>query len=438
MSILECVPLAKTPDEQTRQIKRIVFSSVVGTAVEWYDFLIYGTTSALVFNKLFFPSSNPTLSTIAAFGTYGVGFLARPFGAAIFGHFGDRVGRKAMLAMTIVIMGLGTFLVGLLPTYGQIGIVAPILLVLLRLLQGIGLGGEWAGAVLMVVENAPIRSRGFLGSMVQLGYPIGNLAALGALALLSGLSEPDFLAWGWRLPFLISVLLAGVGLYVRTRLEETPIFREIEATNALARLPLIEVLTKHRRAFFTAVGLKLSEISYVSIAGVFAISYVTGKLAMPRSVILNALLISAVAALVAIPLFGWLSDRLGRKIMFYASCAFAIAFAFPMFWLLDTKDTLTITLTIIAAIIFGQIVGFSVGAPWYSELFAARLRYSGASLGFQIGAAISGGLTPFAAATFMGWTGGATWPISVYLIVLAVITSIATMVAPEMAGRPLK
>ena len=437
MSIAERVPPADTPDEQTRQIKRIVFSSVVGTAVEWYDFLIYGTASALVFNKLFFPSSNPTLSTIAAFGTYGVGFLARPFGAAIFGHFGDRVGRKAMLAMTIVIMGFGTFLVGLLPTYGQIGIAAPILLVLLRLLQGIGLGGEWAGAVLMVVENAPVKSRGFLGSMVQLGYPIGNLAALGALALLSGLSEPDFLAWGWRLPFLISVLLAGVGLYIRTRLEETPIFREIEATNALARLPLIEVLTKHRRSFFTAVGLKLSEISYVSIAGVFAISYVTGKLAMPRSVILNALLISAVAALVAIPLFGWLSDRLGRKIMFYASCAFAIAFAFPMFWLLDTKDTLTITLTIIAAIIFGQIVGFSVGAPWYSELFAARLRYSGASLGFQIGAAISGGLTPFAAATFMGWTGGATWPISVYLIVLAVITSIATMVAPEMAGRPL-
>jgi len=438
MSILERVPLAEAPDEQTRKIKRIVFSSVVGTAVEWYDFLIYGTTSALVFNRLFFPSSNPALSTIAAFGTYGVGFLARPFGAAIFGHFGDRVGRKAMLAMTIVIMGLGTFLVGLLPTYGQSGIVAPVLLVLLRLLQGIGLGGEWAGAVLMVVENAPVKSRGFLGSMVQLGYPIGNLAALGALALLSGLSEPDFLAWGWRLPFLISVLLAGVGLYIRTRLEETPIFREIEATNALARLPLIEVLTKHRRGFFTAVGLKLSEISYVSIAGVFAISYVTGKLAMPRSVILNALLISAVAALVAIPLFGWLSDRLGRKIMFYASCAFAIAFAFPMFWLLNTKDTLTITLTIIAAIIFGQIVGFSVGAPWYSELFAARLRYSGASLGFQIGAAISGGLTPFAAATFMGWTGGATWPISVYLIVLAVITSIATMVAPEMAGRPLK
>ena len=224
------------------------------------------------------------MGTIAAFGTYGVGFLARPFGAAIFGHFGDRVGRKAMLAMTIVIMGLGTFLVGLLPTYSQIGVLAPILLVLLRLLQGIGLGGEWAGAVLMVraapqalVENAPVKSRGFLGSMVQLGYPIGNLAAIGALALLSQLPEADFLAWGWRIPFVISILLAGVGLYIRMQLEETPIFREIEATKATARLPLVEVLTQHRRSFFTAVGLKLSEISYVSIAGVFAISYVTGK-----------------------------------------------------------------------------------------------------------------------------------------------------------------
>ena len=196
MSILGRVPLAESPDKQTGEIKRIVFSSIVGTAVEWYDFLIFGTASALVFNKLFFPLSDPAIGTIAAFGTYGVGFLARPLGAAIFGHFGDRVGRKAMLAMTIVIMGLGTFLIGLLPTYSQIGILAPVLLVLLRLLQGIGLGGEWAGAVLMVVENAPARSRGLLGSMVQLGYPIGNLAAIGALALLSQLPEADFLALG--------------------------------------------------------------------------------------------------------------------------------------------------------------------------------------------------------------------------------------------------
>jgi MFS transporter, MHS family, shikimate and dehydroshikimate transport protein len=437
MSTVGQLPVAESSGATTG-INPIVISSIVGTAVEWYDFLIFGTASALVFNKLFFPLSNPALGTIAAFGSYGVGFLARPLGAAIFGHFGDRVGRKAMLAMTIVIMGLGTFLIGLLPTYGQIGILAPVLLVVLRLLQGIGLGGEWAGAVLMVVENAPAKNRGLLGAMVQLGYPIGNLAAIGALALLAQLPEADFLAWGWRIPFLISILIAGIGLYIRMRLEETPVFRELEAKKATARLPLIEVLTAHPRAFFTAVGLKLSEISYVSIAGVFAISYVTTKLALPRSVILNAILLSAVLALVAIPVFGWLSDRIGRKAMFYASCVFAIAFAFPMFCLLDTRDPLTITLTVIAAIIFGQIIGFGVGAPWYSELFAARLRYSGASLGFQIGAAISGGLTPFAAATFMAWTGGATWPISIYLIVLALLTLIATMAAPETAGKPLK
>jgi MFS transporter, MHS family, shikimate and dehydroshikimate transport protein len=438
MSIAGQVPLVESQDEHTTAMRRIVVSSIIGTAVEWYDFLIYGIASALVFNKLFFPLSDPALGSIAAFGTYGVGFLARPLGAAIFGHFGDRVGRKAMLAMTIVIMGLGTFLIGVLPTYSQIGVAAPIALVVLRLLQGIGLGGEWGGAVLMVVENAGVRNRGLLGSMVQLGYPIGNLAAIGVLATLSQLPEAEFLTWGWRIPFLISIFLVGVGLYIRMQLEETPVFREIEARKETARLPLIEVVTKHRRAFLTAVGLKLSEISYVSIATVFAISYVTGQLGLPRSVILNAILYSAITALAAIPLFGWLSDRIGRKAMFFASALFAMAFAFPMFWLLDTKDPLTITLTIIAAIIFGQIVGFGVGAPWYSELFSARLRYSGASLGFQVGAAISGGLTPFAAASFIAWTGGPTWPISVYLIVLAVITFIATAVAPETAGKPLK
>jgi MHS family shikimate/dehydroshikimate transporter-like MFS transporter len=438
MSVAEQIPIIEVTTARTVEMKRIVLSSIIGTAVEWYDFLIYGIASALVFNKLFFPLSDPALGTIAAFGTYGVGFFARPLGAAIFGHFGDRVGRKAMLAITIVIMGLGTFLIGLLPTYGQIGVAAPIALVVLRLLQGIGLGGEWGGAVLMVVENAPTKNRGLLGSMVQLGYPIGNLTATGVLAALSQLPEGEFLAWGWRIPFLISIFLVGVGLYIRMQLEETPAFRKVEADRTTARMPIVEVVTKHPRAFFTAVGLKLSEISYVSIATVFAISYVTNQLGLPRSVILNAVLLSAVVGLFVIPLFGWLSDKLGRKTLFYASCAFAIAFAFPMFWLLDTKDATIITLTILAAITFGQLIGFGVGAPWYSELFSARLRYSGASLGFQIGAAISGGLTPFAAAAFVAWTGGPTWPISVYLIALAMITLVATMAAPETAGKPLK
>jgi MFS transporter, MHS family, shikimate and dehydroshikimate transport protein len=436
MSIAEQVSIADRPASHTTEIKRIVVSSVIGTAVEWYDFLIYGTATALVFNKLFFPLSDPTMSTIAAFGTYAVGFLARPLGAAIFGHFGDRIGRKAMLATTIVIMGLGTFLIGLLPTYDQIGIAAPILLVLLRLLQGIGIGGEWGGAVLMVVENSPTGSRGLLGSMVQIGWPIGNLAAIGMFAVLGQLPESDFLAWAWRIPFLISIVLVTVGLYIRLKLVETPVFREIEARKELAKVPLVEILARHRRPFFAAIGLKLSEVTYAIVAGVFAISYVTATLAMPRSVIINAIFIAAVVALAMIPVFGWLSDRIGRKGMFYASCVFAMAFAFPMFWLLDTRDPSTITLTIVAAITFGQMIGFAVGPSWYSELFTARLRYSGASLGFQVGAAIAG-LTPFAAASLMAWTDGATWPISIYLMVIAAITLLAARLAPETASAEL-
>ncbi len=419
-------------------MRRIVSSSVIGTAVEWYDFLIYGTASALVFNKLFFPTSDPTVGTIAAFATYAVGFLARPLGAAIFGHFGDKVGRKKMLAATIIIMGIGTFLIGCLPTYGQIGIWAPILLVILRLLQGIGLGGEWGGAVLMVVENAPAKHRGFFGSLVQVGNPIGNIAAIGIFAAMSQLPESEFLTWAWRIPFLLSIFLVGIGLFIRTRLDETPAFRAVEAQKEVARRPVVEVITQHPRAFLTAVGLKISEIAWASIGSVFAISYVTGTLGLPRSVILNGLLAASFVALFSIPLFGWMSDRVGRKTMFYASCLFCIAFAFPFFWLLDTKDPTIITLTIVVAISFGQMVGFGIGAPFYSELFAARLRYSGASLGFQIGAAISGGLTPFAAASLMAWSGGATWPISIYLIAAALITITATAIAPETAGTELR
>ncbi|NEU94517.1 MFS transporter [Bradyrhizobium uaiense] len=436
MSIAEKLSIANRPASDTTEMNRIVVSSMIGTAVEWYDFLIYGMATALVFNKLFFPLSDPTLSTIAAFGTYAVGFLARPLGAAIFGHFGDRVGRKAMLAMTIVIMGLGTFLIGLLPTYDQIGIAAPLLLVLLRLLQGIGLGGEWGGAVLMVVENSPTRNRGLLGSVVQIGWPIGNLAAIGVFAVLGHLPESDFLAWAWRIPFLISIVLVAVGLYIRLKLAETPVFRETEARKELAKVPLVDILARHRRPLFTAIGLKLSEVTYAIVAGVFAISYVTGALAMPRNVIINAIFIAAVVALAMIPVFGWLSDRIGRKSMFYATCVFAMAFAFPMFWLLDTRDPSTITLTIVAAITFGQMVGFAVGPSWYSELFTAPVRYSGASLGFQIGAAIAG-LTPFAAASLMAWTGGATWPISTYLMVIGAITLLSARLAPETASGEL-
>ncbi|SDO27168.1 MFS transporter, MHS family, shikimate and dehydroshikimate transport protein [Methylobacterium phyllostachyos] len=430
------VPQIAEPDAVTPTDRRqIVWSSVIGTTVEWYDFLIYGTASALVFNKLFFPSIDPAVGTIAAFGSYAVGFLARPLGGAVFGHFGDRVGRKAMLSLTLMIMGLGTFLIGCLPTYGQIGILAPILLVALRLVQGIGIGGEWGGAVLMVVESVPAERRGFFGSVVQLGYPIGVILSIGAFALTGLMPEAAFLSWGWRIPFLASAPLVGVGLFIRLRLHETPAFRRIKARAVTARLPALEILTEHPGMFLKAVGLKVSEIAYVSIVTVFSISYVTGQLGLSRGVILNGILVAALIELFTIPAFGWLSDRYGRRPLFIAACLFSIAFAFPMFRLLDTRDPTIITLTVAVALSFGQGIMFGTGAAWMSELFDARLRYSGASLGFQVGAALSGGFTPLIAAALLAWSGGATWPISAYLIALACVTLAATFAAPETARR---
>jgi MFS transporter, MHS family, shikimate and dehydroshikimate transport protein len=428
---------APAVDVERTKINSIVFASSVGTIIEWYDFLIYATAAALVFNKAFFPTFDPLAGTLAALGSYAVGFVARPLGAALFGHFCDRLGRKSMLVLTLFIMGLSTFCIGLLPTYASIGIFAPVLLILLRIIQGIGLGGEWGGAVLMVVENCPTKKRGFLGSSVQLGYPIGNLAALGMFTLVSQLPESDFLSWGWRIPFLISIFLGGVGLWIRLRMEETAVFQQIKAKNEVVKIPILEIFKYHRRAFFTAVGLKISEIAYASIAGVFIISYATSKLGIPRNMILNGVFASSFVGLFSIPLFGWLSDKVGRKAMFYASCLFSALFAFPLFSLLETRDPTIIVLTFVAAISFGQLVMFGVGAPWYSELFSAKLRYSGASLGFQVGAAISGGLSPLIAVSLMAWAGGATWPVSVYLIFCAAITAIATFAAPEMANKEL-
>ena len=417
-------------------LRRVVWSSVLGTTVEWYDFLIYGAAAALLFNKLFFPSFSPAVGTIAAFGSYAVGFVGRPLGGAIFGHFGDRIGRKAMLAMTILIMGLGTFLIGCLPTYGQIGIAAPLLLIALRMLQGIGIGGEWGGAVLMVIESVPNDRRGYYGSLVQLGYPLGVISSTGMFALVSKLPQDEFLAWGWRVPFLLSAILVGIGLFIRLRLSETPVFRQVQARHDIAKTPLLEIFTKHRDTFLIAVGLKVSEIAFVSVATVFSITYVTRDLGMPRSTVFNGILLAAVIEIFTIPAFGYLSDRYGRKPLFIAGCLFSILFAFPMFWLFDTRNPLIIAITIAVGVSLGQGIMFGPEATWVAELFAARLRYSGASLGFQIGAALSGGLTPILAAALLAWS-GATWSISLYLIALAVITFTATLAAPETARGQL-
>jgi MHS family shikimate/dehydroshikimate transporter-like MFS transporter len=414
----------------------VLFASLIGTTIEFFDFYIYATAAVLVFPKLFFPAADPAAATLQSLATFAIAFFARPVGSAVFGHFGDRIGRKATLVAALLTMGLSTVAIGLLPTYATIGTLAPLLLALCRFGQGLGLGGEWGGAVLMVVENCPTHKRGFLGSMVQVGNPVGNLAAIGMFALVSQLPEEDFMSYGWRIPFLISILLVGVGLWIRMSMEETPAFRALKAKNEVAKMPIVDIFKYHRRPFFTAVGLKISEIAYASIAGVFIMSYATSKLGLSRGLVLNGAFIASFVALFSIPFFGWLSDKVGRKAMFYASCLFCAAFAFPMFWLLDTRDPTIVILTIVVAISFGQMVMFGIGAPWYSELFTAKLRYSGASLGFQVGAAISGGLSPLIAASLMTWA-GATWPVSVFLIFCACITAIATSFAPEMANKEL-
>ena len=271
-------------------LRHIVLASVLGTTVEWYDFLIYGVGAALVFNKLFFPSFDPLVGTLAAFGSYAVGFVARPLGGAIFGHYGDRLGRKAMLTLTMIIMGGGTFLIGLLPTYEQIGIFAPVLLIFLRLLQGIGIGGEWGGAVLMVIESGDPKRRGFLGSLVQVGFPLGMVLATIVFAAVSKLPESDFLAWGWRVPFLISFVLVGVGMFVRLKLVETPKFRELQNHDEVAEMPIFDVLRRDWRNFLIAVGLKLTEVAWVYILTVFIVFYAASRLGLSRSIILDAVL----------------------------------------------------------------------------------------------------------------------------------------------------
>ena len=420
----------------TRSIGAIAFAGTIGTIIEWYDFLIYGTAAALVFNAEFFPKLDPRVGTLAALGAFAIGFLARPVGGAIFGHFGDRLGRKSMLMWTMIGMGLSTVAIGILPTYAQIGIAAPILLVLLRVVQGIALGGEWGGASLMVLEHAPAHRRGLFGSMVQVGFPIGLVAASAVFSLVSLLPEADFKTWGWRIPFIVSVVLIAVGLFVRARLPETPVFEEIKARGQIVRTPLIEMVLNNPRSFLVAIGLKLSEVSWVYMLTIFVVVYATTKLGLAKSLMLSAIVIGALLELVTIPLFGHLCDVYGRRALYFAGVAFTVLFAFPLFWLLDFKTPEIVILTVVVALNLGHGLMFAPESTYFPELFGANVRYSGASLGFQVSAAIGGGFAPLAATALAAFTGG-TAGVSIMLILLALVTLIATLFAHETKDKPL-
>jgi MFS transporter, MHS family, shikimate and dehydroshikimate transport protein len=423
-------------EAKANHIGAIAFAGTIGTIVEWYDFIIYGTAAALVFNQLFFPNVDARIGTLAALGSFAVGFLARPIGGAIFGHFGDRLGRKSMLMITMVLMGLSTTAIGLLPTYAQVGIWAPAMLVFLRVLQGVALGGEWGGASLMVLEHAPQNRRGFYGSLVQVGFPIGLVSASTVFSLVSMLPDADFKTWGWRIPFLISVLLVGIGLFVRARLPETPVFEHIKQRDQIVPSPFFEMIFKNPRSFLVAVGLKLSEVSWVYMLTVFVVVHATTKLGLSKSLMLNAISLAALVELFTIPLFGYLSDLYGRRALYFAGVIFTIIFAFPLFWLLNLGSPEIVILTVVIALNFGHGLMFAPESTYFPELFGANVRYSGASLGFQVSAAIGGGFAPIIAAALAAYMGG-TAGVSIMLILLALITLVATLFARETKDDPL-
>ncbi|WP_239014535.1 MFS transporter [Archangium violaceum] len=433
-------PDAARPPEQSHDtsIWKVAAASFIGTAVEWYDFFLYGTAAALIFNRLFFPSFDPLVGTLAAFATFAVGFVARPLGGIIFGHFGDKLGRKSMLSATLMIMGVATFAIGLLPTYERIGVWAPILLVVLRILQGFGLGGEWGGAVLMAVEHAPAHRRGFYGSWPQMGAPAGLLVANAVFSVFSRLPEEQFVAWGWRVPFLFSAVLIGIGVFIRHSVAESPAFRAHQAraattqasASAGARIPALEALRTYPRQILLAMGARFAENGFFYIVTTFVLTYGTGQLKLERSTMLTAVLGATAVHLVVIPAFGALSDVLGRRPVYLGGAVGCAVLAFPFFWLIDTQSTGLIWLAITLGII-AHAAMYGPQASFFSELFGTRVRYSGASLGYQLASVFAGGLSPLIATALLTESGGRSWPVSLYMVGLALITLVSVYLSAE-------
>jgi metabolite-proton symporter len=411
-------------------VTRVVVASFIGTTIEWYDFFLYGTAAALVFNQLFFPKLDPRAGTMAAFATYAVGFFARPVGGVVFGHFGDRMGRKSMLVTTLTLMGLATFLIGVLPTYEQVGVAAPAALVLLRFVQGFGVGGEWGGAVLMVVEHGPRGRRGLNASWVQAGVPAGLLLANAVFNLSSWLTGSAFMIWGWRVPFLLGIGLLGVGLFIRLRVYESPLFARVRDQKRQAAVPFFEVLRRYPRNVLLAIGARMAENGGFYVFTVFVLSYATKDLKLEQEAVLNCLLAASAVQFVVIPAFGLLSDVVGRRPVYLAGAAGLALFAFPFFRMVNTGSTPWLGLAISLALVV-QSAMYAPQAAFFSELFGTDVRYTGASIGYQLASPLAGGLAPLICEALLQWAGGRTWGVAAYLIALAAITLLSVWLAAE-------